>query len=129
MNRRLHRSLAVVVAAGLMFSSFDGAAQAVPAQGVQAQSPASLTLSARKRHRHYRSRAGERAALRAFGIIAGTIATIAAAQAARDRYDDCCYDRYYYGGPPRRYYGRLHRWHRHYDYRHRYHGGPVFLPR
>ena len=54
-------------------------------------------------HRHYYGHHGNRAALRAFGLIAGTIASIAAAeQARRDcrRYGYCYGDGYGYGPPP-----------------------------
>ena len=61
----------------------------------------SLALSARANHyrhhfHHYRHYGGGRAALRMFGMMAGTIASIAAAQEARDEWRH----RYYYGYPP-----------------------------
>lgn len=68
-----------------------------------------LSLSARShhhyRHHHYRHTGNSRAALRMFGMVAGTIASVAAADAARDDwrrgygyYGD-------YGYPPPRPYG------------------------
>ena len=66
-------------------------------------SPASasgiVSLSARShhhyRHHHYRHSDNSRAALRMFGLVAGTIASVAAADAARDDWH-----RGYYGYPP-----------------------------
>ncbi|HEU5017300.1 MAG TPA: hypothetical protein VFT69_04950 [Pseudolabrys sp.] len=114
MNRHFRTPLVAALAAGLTLSSFGFAAQAAPSQQPEVRDAmASVALSARKRHhhRHYRHhRGGERAALQAFGLIAGTIASIAAANAWRDRcgYYDCGY--YDYG--PRYYYRpyRHHRW-------------------
>lgn len=59
----------------------------------------SLSLSARA-HRHH---GDSRAALRMFGMVAGTIAGIAAEQERRDYYRDRY--RYGYGYPPPGYYG------------------------
>jgi len=78
--------------------------QAASAKQPQAQSAATLDLSARKRHyhRHYRN---DRAALQMFGIVAGTIAGIAAAEESRryyrrgyGYYGDYDYPPPYYGG-------------------------------
>jgi hypothetical protein len=114
MRRTIRGSIAAALAAALALSALDLApAQALPVKQQQASGPATLDLSARRRHhRHYRS---NRAALRAFGIIAGTIAGIAAAKAARRdcRYYGGCYYGYGYRyGPPR------------YYYRHRYYYRP-----
>ena len=64
----------------------------------------SLSLSARSRHHHhYRHHGDSRAAMRMFGMVAGTIAGIAAEQERRDYYRDRY--RYGYGYPPPGYYG------------------------
>lgn len=65
----------------------------------------SLSLSARAhRHHHaHRHHGDSRAALRMFGMVAGTIAGIAAEQERRDYYRDRY--RYGYGYPSPGYYG------------------------
>jgi hypothetical protein len=114
MRRTIRGSIAALLAGVLALSALDLApAQAAPAKQQQIGA-ATLDLSARRRHhRYYRHYRSNRAALRAFGIVADTIASIAAAEAARR---DC---RYYYGGcyygyryAPAPYYYR----HRHYYY-------------
>jgi hypothetical protein len=90
------RTTRIVAAAAIL-----GSLLVVPAEagnltpGHAAKAYASTDFSAARRH--YRHN-GNAAALAAFGAIAGTIATVAAAQHARDYYDDG-----YYGGPA--YYG------------------------
>ena len=65
-----------------------------------------LSLSARShhhyRHHHYRHSGNSRAALRMFGMVAGTIAGIAAADAARDDWHrgHGYYGNYGYPPPP-----------------------------
>jgi hypothetical protein len=73
-----------------------GAASAADAsKQPRAEQGTTFELSARKRHHHYR-RGNSRAAMQMFGMVAGTIASIAAAQHARNYYDR--YDGYgYYG--------------------------------
>jgi hypothetical protein len=114
MRRTIRGSIVAALAGALALSALDlGPAQAVPVKQQQASGPATLDLSARRRHhRYYRHYGSNRAALRAFGIVAGTIASIAAAEAARRdcRYYGGCYYGYGYGPPP--YYYRP----RHYDY-------------
>jgi hypothetical protein len=103
--RILRSSLAAALAATVALTAVDiGAAQAAPANKPQAQA-ATLDLSARKRHyhRHYRN---DRAALQMFGMVAGTITGIAAAEQSRRYYRrGYGYDDYYDGYPPPAYYG------------------------
>jgi hypothetical protein len=106
MRRTIRGSIAAALAGALALGALDrGPAQAAPAKQQQVSGAVTLDLSARRRHyRHYGS---NRAALRAFGIIAGTIASIAAAEAARRDcryYGGCYYDYGYRYGPPRYYY-------------------------
>ncbi len=106
----LRPSITATVAAALVVTSLNlGSAQARPANKPQAQAAGTFDLSARKRHyaRHYRN---DRAALRMFGAVAGTIAGIAAAEQSRRYYrDDGYYGGYGYSGgygyPPPPYYG------------------------
>ena len=66
----------------------------------------SLSLSARSRHHHhYRHHGDSRAAMRMFGMVAGTIAGIAAEQERRDYYRDRYRYGYYGYGRPYGYYG------------------------
>jgi hypothetical protein len=71
------------------------------------RSPACWRSASSARHyRHYSHHYGNRAALRAFGLIAGTIASIASAEEARRdcrRYGYCDYG-YGYAPPPYDYY-------------------------
>jgi hypothetical protein len=108
MHRTIQSSIAASLAAVTALGAFEvGPAQAAATKRQEVNSLATLDLSAHRRH--YRYRGNNRAALRAFGIIAGTIASIAAAEAARR---DCrrygyCYGYYGYGPyyyPYRRYY-------------------------
>jgi hypothetical protein len=120
MRRTIRGSIVAALAGALALSALDlGPAQALPVKQQQASGYATLDLSARRRHhRYYRHYGGNRAALRAFGIIAGTIASIAAAEAARRdcRYYGGCYYGYGYRyGPPPYYYRP-----RHYYYYYRY---------
>jgi hypothetical protein len=114
MRRTIRGSFVAALVGALALSALDpGPAQAAPVKQQQASGPATLDMSARRRHyRHYGS---NRAALRAFGLIAGTIASVAAAEAARRDcryYGGCYYDYGYRYGPPR------------YYYRHRYYYRP-----
>lgn len=93
-----------------------GGAHAASSAKSQAVKPAAATdtvtdFSARRRH--YRGNGGA-AALAAFGMIAGTIATIAANERRRDYYDRYGYGYYGYAPPPppRPYYGYGHRGYR-----------------
>jgi hypothetical protein len=121
MNYHFRAPVVATLAAGLTLTSFGFAAQAAPSRQPQVQdATAGIALSARKRHHHVRHhRSGERAAVRAFGMIAGTIAGLAAADAWRDRcgYYDCGY----YDYAPRYYY----RPYRHYRWHHHWHRGPI----
>ena len=108
---KFRRTTAIALAAALAVTSFGLApAQAAPAakqaQAQPAEAATTIDLSARKRHHRYRSsRGGQRAALAMFGMMMGTIATLAARDRYRDRYG-------YYG-------------HRYYGHRH-YYGGPRY---
>ena len=109
MRRTIRGSIVAALAGALALSALDpGPAQAVPVKQQQACGPTTLDLSARRRHHHYyRHYGSNRAALRAFGIITGTIASIAAAEAARRDcryYGDCYYGYAYRYGPPQYYY-------------------------
>lgn len=85
------------------------AAVTLPLAGAAAAAD-SLDLSARRHHRHHHHHHGNSAAaLRMFGLMAGTFAGIAAAQAERDEWRH----RYYYG------------YSRPYGY---YYGGPGYYP-
>jgi hypothetical protein len=119
MRRTIRGSIVAALAGALALSALDpGPAQAVPVKQQQASGPTTLDLSARRRHHHYyRHYGSNRAALRAFGLVAGTIASIAAAEAARRDcryYGGCYYDYGYRYGPPR------------YYYRHRYYYRPGY---
>ncbi|MCK9907979.1 hypothetical protein MXD81_02465 [Microbacteriaceae bacterium K1510] len=100
-------SIASAVAGVIALTAINIApAQAASAKQPQAQSAATLDLSARKRHyhRHYRN---DRAALQMFGMVAGTIAGIAAAEESRRYYRRGYgyYGDYGYPPPPSPYYG------------------------
>lgn len=94
-----------------------GGAHAASSAKSQVATPAAATdtvtdFSARRRH--YRGNGGA-AALAAFGMIAGTIATIAANERRRDYYDRYGYGYYGYAPPPPPrpyYYGYGHRGYR-----------------
>jgi hypothetical protein len=95
MRHKIRGSIAAALVGALALGVLDfRPAQAAPAKQQQIGA-ATLDLSARRRHHRYnRHHGGNRAALRAFGIIAGTIASIAAAEAARRDcryYGDCYY--------------------------------------
>ena len=85
MRRTLRSSITAALAATLALTAFNlSPAQAAPAKKPQAQAAATVDLNARQR-RHYR-RGNDQAALQMFGIIAGTIAGIAAAEESRRYY-------------------------------------------
>jgi hypothetical protein len=92
MRNKFRSSLAVALAAAVTVTSFNLPAQAAPKNSIP-QVSKSVTTDISARRRHYRS--NNAAALAMFGLVAGGIAAIAAA----DRYNDG----YYYGGGP--YYG------------------------
>lgn len=97
MTHKLRGSIAALVVGALALTSFP-LASAQAASGKQPQaSAATIDLSARKRH-YYRRGGDSRAAMAMFGMVAGTIASIAAAEEAR-RYRER-YGYGYYGGPP-----------------------------
>lgn len=106
--RVLRSSIAAALATAVALSAFNVApVQAAPAKQPQAKSAETLDLSARKRHyRHYRN---DRAALQMFGMVAGTIAGIAAAEQSRRYYRRGYgyygYDDYPPPPPPPYYYG------------------------
>ena len=118
MQRTIRGSVAAALIGALALSAIDVApARAAATKQQKVGQAVTLDFSARRRHHRYRrSYRSNRAALRAFGIFAGTIANIAAAEAARR---DCRYygDCYYYYPPPRRYYYRRY-------YRYRYYHRP-----
>ncbi len=91
-------SIAVGIVTALALTAVDlRPAEAAAGKQPQAQSAATLDFSARRRHsRYYRN---DRAALQMFGIVAGTIAGIAAAEQSR-RYYCRGYGYYGYGGYP-----------------------------
>lgn len=99
-------SIAFAVASAVAFTAMGTApTQAASVKQPQAQSASTLDLSARKRHyhRHYRN---DRAALQMFGMVAGTIAGIAAAEESRRYYRrGYGYYGYYDYPPPAPYYG------------------------
>jgi len=102
------RSIAAVLAGALTLGLLPtGAAQAAgpksPIVKPAAASDAVTDFSARRRHYH-RGHGGA-AALAAFGMIAGTIATIAAEERRRDYYDRYGYYGYAPPPPPPPYYG------------------------
>lgn len=103
----LRSSIAFAVAGAIALTAINIApAQAASAKQPQAKPAATFDLSARKRHyhRHYRN---DRAALQMFGMVAGTIAGIAAAEESR-RYYRRGYGYYGYRDyppPPPAYYG------------------------
>lgn len=138
MNSHFRTSLVAALAAGLTLSAFNFPAEAAPSQRSEVQNGANSTLlSARKRHHHVRHYYnGERAALRTFGLIAGSIASIAAANEWRDHcgYYDCgYYGGYYgYGYAPRYYYYYHrpywhHRWNPGYSYRYNHYRHSVHI--
>jgi hypothetical protein len=94
----LRSSIATALAAAVALTAVNlGPAQAAPAKQPQATAASTLDLSARKRHyRHYRN---DRAALQMFGMVAGAIAGIAAAEQSR-RYYRRGYGYYDYDGYP-----------------------------
>jgi len=97
-------SIAVALAAALTLTALPfGASQANAAsRKPEAAAAGTLDLSARKRH--YHRRGNSRAAMQMFGMVLGTIGTIAAAEEAR-RYRHSYYGPYGYGYAPRPYYG------------------------
>jgi hypothetical protein len=105
MCRPTRGSIAALLAAAVTLSSFD----VVPTQAAAAGQPQLQTadmhdLSARRRH----YRGNDRAALRMFGMVAGTIVGIAAAEQARRNWRRGYYgyyDGYGYPPPPPVYYG------------------------
>ncbi len=101
----LRSSIAAGVAAVIALTAIDLApARAAAAGQPQARSAATLDLSAHKRHhRYYRN---DRAALQMFGMVAGTIAGIAAAEESRRYYRRGYgyYGYYNYPPPPQPYY-------------------------
>lgn len=112
--RTTSRAIAAALAGALLLTSLP-VAQAASSQksgpGLTQAAATATDISARRRHR-----GNSAAALAAFGLIAGTIATIAANQERRDYYER--YGGYGYGGgygyygPPRPYYGYGHRGYR-----------------
>ncbi|MEJ2375601.1 MAG: hypothetical protein P8Y71_09320 [Pseudolabrys sp.] len=118
MRRTVSNSLAPALAGALAFStSAPSRVQAAATKKPQIAGKSTVEFSARRRHHgagHYHG--NSRAALRAFGIIAGTIANIAAAERARRDCRDYGYRYGYYGYRPHYYYPCP----RHYYYRYRY---------
>jgi hypothetical protein len=103
MGDRFRSSVATLIVVGMVLSALDlGSAQAAPRQA-QVQAAGTYDLSARKRH--YHSRNDSRAAIAAFGMVAGTIAGIAAAQESRPYYRGGYYGGYYDYPPPPPAYG------------------------
>lgn len=97
--------VAAVLAAAMTLSTLTLTLAQATASKPQIKAPATLDLSARSRHRHHRYHDNSAAAFRMFGLMMGTIATIAAADRARSdcrRYGYCYYG---YGPPPPYYYG------------------------
>jgi hypothetical protein len=84
MRHKIRGSIAAALVGALALGVLDfRPAQLAPAKQQQIGA-ATVDLSAcRRPHRYYRHCGSNRAALCAFGIIAGTIASIAAAEAAR----------------------------------------------
>jgi len=123
MKTTVSRSIAALLAGALVVTSLPAvAAQPAPVKPAVAQMggtsvDAGLTsdFSARKRHVR-RGHNNGAAALAAFGLIAGTIATIAANERRNDYYDRYGYGNGYgyYGyappPPPRHYYNRGYRY-------------------
>ena len=104
MQNPLRGSIAAVLAAAVGLSPLAASAvQAAGSRQPQVETAGTLDLSARKRH--YR-RGNSRAAMQMFGMVLGTIGTIAAAEEAR-RYRHRYYGHYGYGyaPPPPYYYG------------------------
>lgn len=112
MRRQTRSSIAAALIGALTLSSIGFApAQAAPAKQQQAEEAAAVELSARSRrhsrhrHHHHRYRSDNRAALQMFGLMLGTIASLAAADRARSdcrRYGYCdgYRDGYRHAPPP-----------------------------
>jgi hypothetical protein len=105
------RSLVGVLAGALVLTSLpagatQSAAQPTPISPkpaitqISADQAIATDFSARKRRHVRRGHNNGAAALAAFGLIAGTIATIAANERRRDYYDRYGYGYYRYGPPP-----------------------------
>ena len=103
-------ALATIVAVGTPLLAPAEAMAAPRKPGVTTHHDITDFSAARRQHHVRRGGNGGAAAAAAFAGIVGTIGSIAAAQAARDAYED----RYYYGGPG--YYGGPH-----------YYGGPGYM--
>ena len=112
MGNKFRKSVGTLIVAGMVLTSLNlGSAQAAPKQP-QVQAAGTLDMSARKRHySHNRHRGNDRAAIAAFGMVAGAIAGIAAAQESRRYYRQNYYYDGYYDQPPA------------YGYRGGYYGG------
>jgi len=105
-SRRVSGFLAVALAGAMALPALPAAvASAAKAPGISADPVATTTTDFSARRRHYRGNNGA-AALAAFGMIAGTIATIAANERRRDYYER---GYGYYGYAPRPYYGPRYR--------------------
>lgn len=102
-SRRVSGFLAVALAGAMALPALPAAAASAKAAGISADPVATTTTDFSARRRHYRGNNGA-AALAAFGMIAGTIATIAANERRRDYYERG-YGYYGYAPPPRPYYG------------------------
>lgn len=105
-SRRVSGFLAVALAGAMALPALPAAAaSATKAPGISTDPVVATTTDFSARRRHYRGNNGA-AALAAFGMIAGTIATIAANERRRDYYER---GYGYYGGgygyAPRPYYG------------------------
>jgi hypothetical protein len=108
MGNKFRSSVATLIVAGMVLTSLNlGSAQAAPKQA-QVQAAGTLDMSARSRQhqRQYnRHRGNDRAAIAAFGMVAGAIAGIAAAQESRRYYRQNYYDGYDDYPPPAYGYG------------------------
>lgn len=118
MRSTVSRSIAAALAGALVLTSLPvGAAQSTAASRptVTHASPAhdATVTDFSARRRHARSHNNGAAALAAFGLIAGTIATIAANERRHDYYERRGYGYYGYAPPPRPpgyYYGPRYRY-------------------
>jgi hypothetical protein len=98
--RRMGRMLACATVAAVALATVDYTPAVAGGGGSIGKAPGieqggGDEVSARKRHRRHYSHRGNRAALHAFGAIAGTIGGIIAANEARRAYRRYYYDPYY----------------------------------